>query len=414
MTLHPPAANLAIEDGTERLSKSLFDDIELDYAAEEQARVRRRDTSSGRYVGPNGTRTQGPTVRRLPLGVTRRLGEAFHSFAARLARELDISLRTLLTSTGLLDPRAPASNPGGLRRRPRAPTTRGLRSRNRALTRRCARACCWRTSTDSRSTSPPRSARPRVACPSRQTPMGALRRFEPLSRMSQIVLELASRGSFQWTSRAPSTASFFWPRVPHVWPAAGRRPPRRTGGAPIPRASPGHDGMRKSAGDPGPRRRRHSLRPSRSPALPTESLQRKSAIPSAQATLDAILAGFPTAALGTPVAPLEFFGDLRSVTALLLFCAGPNDFDYLTPATQAALDEHVARREAAERTRTSLPPRRGPRARYYMATPRSAALMAAIIPAALEIVTATSTREAGYSWRRSSKRRRLVAALAGS
>jgi hypothetical protein len=56
------------------------------------------------------------------------------------------------------------------------------------------------------------------------------------------------------------------------------------------------------------------------------------------------------------VAPLRFFGDLRSATALLLFCAGPNDFDYLTLATQAALDEHVARREAAERTRASLPP----------------------------------------------------------
>jgi hypothetical protein len=102
----------------------------------------------------------------------------------------------------------------------------------------------------------------------------------------------------------------------------------------------------------------------------------------AQATIDQLLSPTSNDLLCAHVAALPYFRNLRSICAFLMHVLEPADFPDVPPSTLAALVEHVASRHVSStrsgKTRSRL--------RYFTRVPRNAALMAALVPRALEIL----------------------------
>ncbi len=119
------------------------------------------------------------------------------------------------------------------------------------------------------------------------------------------------------------------------------------------------------------------------------------ALLSAQAVFDLALAGSPPQLARQRLTSLEFFGMARSLCALILFAAEPEDLGQIPEEAVAAFERQVAERQAKESLRrvvaeTGRDARAGPRTRWFRRVPREAALMAAITPLVVRIVSATS------------------------
>lgn len=108
-----------------------------------------------------------------------------------------------------------------------------------------------------------------------------------------------------------------------------------------------------------------------------------------QKQVNEALAGVPQAINGVIVSPRDFFGDLRSVCALLLYCADENDLGQLPEVEQVAFAAFTAKRNAMLTGRKeSTTPRNSERLRAFIGTPEDPGLMAAVISYALIILGA--------------------------
>jgi hypothetical protein len=88
---------------------------------------------------------------------------------------------------------------------------------------------------------------------------------------------------------------------------------------------------------------------------------------------------------------MEFFREMRSICALVLYRAEIEDFPDLPEPMQQAVIDHVNRRNMAQESRTESANEggsaiNGARPRFYIGAPKSAALMAAVVQLALPIV----------------------------
>jgi len=110
---------------------------------------------------------------------------------------------------------------------------------------------------------------------------------------------------------------------------------------------------------------------------------------SAQKQVNEALAGTPRTICGVPVLPRDFFGDLRSVCALILYCAEASDLGRLSDVELAAFTEFAAKRnDTLTRRRESATPRNGERMRAFIGPPDDPELMAAVVRHALSILGA--------------------------
>lgn len=106
-----------------------------------------------------------------------------------------------------------------------------------------------------------------------------------------------------------------------------------------------------------------------------------------QSSINAVLETARTKVAGRDVSALEFFTDLRSLCALILYAAKGADLNNLPTFAQLGFAHHEAARAARIETRKELGNGRyGPHTRVFTAAPKSAALMAALLPAVLHIV----------------------------
>ena len=107
-----------------------------------------------------------------------------------------------------------------------------------------------------------------------------------------------------------------------------------------------------------------------------------------QSRLDQVLDGYSETVCGETVSPYEYLRCLRSLCAMLLSFGAMKDFGDIPPcATEAFLLHEQRRQDLRGRREESLEEgmdwRKTPRLRTYWTVPRSAALMAAILPTAL-------------------------------
>jgi len=87
----------------------------------------------------------------------------------------------------------------------------------------------------------------------------------------------------------------------------------------------------------------------------------------------------------------EYFEELRSVCALVLFAFEIDDFGHLDTPLREAVDEHVRHRNELLQQRRDMPAHQRPQLRTYISgAPTSSFLMAAVVPNALPIVEAAS------------------------
>jgi hypothetical protein len=138
-------------------------------------------------------------------------------------------------------------------------------------------------------------------------------------------------------------------------------------------------------------------------------LARSSAPLAVQRQLDALLDGQTDATVGGgAVATLSYFSDLRSVVALILHTGLAQDLGSLSTTCAEAWAAHEEDRESTLNARAAARARgdgkRGPRMRLYLSAPTKAALLAAVVPTAAEILAAPSsarlTKRLGWIARR--------------
>ena len=90
----------------------------------------------------------------------------------------------------------------------------------------------------------------------------------------------------------------------------------------------------------------------------------------------------------------QYFEELRSVCALVLFTFEIDDFGPLDTPLREAVDEHVRHRNELLQQRRDMPAHRRPQLRTYISgAPTSSFLMAAVVPTVLPIVEAASQFE---------------------
>ena len=90
----------------------------------------------------------------------------------------------------------------------------------------------------------------------------------------------------------------------------------------------------------------------------------------------------------------QYFEELRSVCALVLFAFEIGDFGHLDSPLREAVDEHVRHRNELLQQRRDMPAHRRPQLRTYISgAPTSSFLMAAVVPSALPIVESASQSE---------------------
>ena len=113
----------------------------------------------------------------------------------------------------------------------------------------------------------------------------------------------------------------------------------------------------------------------------------------AQRMLDAALDGEEVSVAGEKVTTLEYFDDLRSICALVLSVGEARDLGITPSFVCRTFDNHVRERQSKRERRKKLVEaggdwRAGPRSRPYTGPPESAALMAAVAPVAVEVLSA--------------------------
>lgn len=110
-----------------------------------------------------------------------------------------------------------------------------------------------------------------------------------------------------------------------------------------------------------------------------------------QKKINEALAGEPQAVLGSLTSPSEYFRDMRSLCALILFCAETKDLGQTGDAERAAFSAFVANRSAVQRVRQEAPsPRNSERTRVFIGPQEDPALMAAVSIFADKLLSATS------------------------
>ena len=109
-----------------------------------------------------------------------------------------------------------------------------------------------------------------------------------------------------------------------------------------------------------------------------------------QATVDAALAGETQIVGGLELRPLDFFCDLRSLSSLILRDATVEELGKLPGFAHDRFADWVDQRSSIYRARDEAltEGRHAPRVRAYGKVPRDAALVAAVVPAALDILSA--------------------------
>lgn len=125
----------------------------------------------------------------------------------------------------------------------------------------------------------------------------------------------------------------------------------------------------------------------------------------AQRRIDAALSGDRQNVGGHAVTPWEYFSDLRSICALILSHALPEDMEEVPPVAQKAFAEYVERREELRRARSEHVAAGGywwggPSHKSFTTTPRSAALMTAVVPTASALLDTASTEAMAESMMR--------------
>jgi hypothetical protein len=106
----------------------------------------------------------------------------------------------------------------------------------------------------------------------------------------------------------------------------------------------------------------------------------------AQKQINEALASVPQSIFGTIVSPRDFFRDLRSICALVLYCAEASDLDRLPDVEQTAFSEFATKRNAThDRRKDLVSPRNGERIRTFIGPPDDPKLMAAVTRHALSI-----------------------------
>lgn len=96
----------------------------------------------------------------------------------------------------------------------------------------------------------------------------------------------------------------------------------------------------------------------------------------------------------------DFFSELRSVSALLLYAAEVEDFQLTDAIAVDAVQAHIEERDAVRKERSQvLDGRNGPRQRTYIGVPTNSALMAALVQTALPIMTTRSPKQLSERFR---------------
>lgn len=133
---------------------------------------------------------------------------------------------------------------------------------------------------------------------------------------------------------------------------------------------------------------------------PAKSLKDHRRLLEAQERLDRAMAGDTavTVVAGESVASLEYFRDLRSLIAFLLSYGTTGDVGEMPRPARDAFKEHTEERERIqgerkERQAAGESWQKGPRMRPYTGAPESAALMAAVTPAAVELLAAGAVED---------------------
>jgi hypothetical protein len=117
----------------------------------------------------------------------------------------------------------------------------------------------------------------------------------------------------------------------------------------------------------------------------------------AQAVLDDALNGALRAPAGDLMSLPQFFAEMRSLVETILYVVQPEAVRNLPRVARDAVEAHVSERDATNRIgeeqRRMRGGRGGTRHRVAVAAPTNAALLAAVVPWALEIVSAPSDAE---------------------
>ena len=116
----------------------------------------------------------------------------------------------------------------------------------------------------------------------------------------------------------------------------------------------------------------------------------------AQTRINEALAGVPQTVAGNPVSTQDFFADLRSVCALIFYCADLSDLGNLSEVERAAFTKFAMQRDTTSCSRrASVEPKKGERLRIFIGTPEEPDLIAAVIHLALHILDAGNREEMG-------------------
>lgn len=121
----------------------------------------------------------------------------------------------------------------------------------------------------------------------------------------------------------------------------------------------------------------------------------------AQRRVDEALKGKPQSVLGKPMPSPHYFADLRSLCAMLLYMGVPEELGEAPQEIKDAFFSHVQERERIRKVRLAEISAgiRYPELRVkqmYQHTPRSAALMAAVTPTAVDMLGASSRDELAH------------------
>ena len=125
--------------------------------------------------------------------------------------------------------------------------------------------------------------------------------------------------------------------------------------------------------------------------ISTKSLEAWSTLLAAQHKVNDALENEFVFAGGVKTSTLTYFAELRSLAALLLYAAKTQDLKGLPPFVEEAFATLEAERDARVEERRQLGNQReGPHTRVFSSAPQSAAVMAAILPTAVNILAAPS------------------------
>lgn len=363
------------------------------WEALQRQRTERAREGAGLRVNGNGPR--GPSRgRRLPVRLAPAEGEAFSSYADRLAGDLGVPLSALLSATGAFD------RSDGL------PCGYGV-----VLARKRVEAFAHATGLDVRRVEKMLVGSLGLTVFGRHdlgVDVGSSARFLTLQWVYLSASHVCpaclrdSGGVWKLAWKLP----WSWACVRHrrllvgVCPGCGRRTgagradrrtaPNYLGAVPVP-------GLCANPPTLGTGRVGRAARACGYPLAdaPSPDLGRQPAVLAAQRALDAALDGRPQTVGGEIVSAPDYFGAMRSLCALILYAARPDDLP-VVGSLGRVFETHVRGRDELDLERGLLvgggrDGRAAPRARCFSRVPDDPALMAAIAPTALRSLAVGSS-----------------------